>query len=36
MCDWRTIDPSTDVRVNDAITRDGVGENAILHYNEKY
>lgn len=36
MCDWTTIDPSTDVRVNDAIRRDRVDENAILHYNEKH
>lgn len=36
MCDWTTIDPLTDVRVNDAIRRDRVDENAILHYNEKH
>ena len=36
MCDWTTIDPQTDIRVNDAIRRDRVDENAILHYNEKH
>ena len=36
MCDWTTINPSTDVRINDAIRRDRVDENAILHYNEKH
>jgi len=36
MCDWTTINPSTDIRVNDAIRRDRVDENAILHFNEKH
>ncbi|KAM4056899.1 hypothetical protein HRG_003762 [Hirsutella rhossiliensis] len=36
MCDFTTIDPSADVRVNDAIRRDRVDENAILHFNEKH
>ncbi|GAW14059.1 hypothetical protein ANO14919_034510 [Xylariales sp. No.14919] len=36
MCDWTTIDCSKDIRVNDAIRRDRVDENAILHYNEKH
>jgi hypothetical protein len=36
MCDWTTIDPSTDVRINDAIRRDRVDENAILHFNENH
>ncbi|TEY42387.1 hypothetical protein BOTCAL_0391g00030 [Botryotinia calthae] len=35
MCDWTTI-ASTDIRVNDAIRRDRVDENAILHYNENH
>lgn len=36
MCDWTTIDPSIDVRINDAIRRDRVDENAILHFNENH
>ena len=36
MCDWTSITPSTDIRVNDAIRRDRVDENAILHFNEKH
>ncbi|KAF1738929.1 hypothetical protein CRV24_000858 [Beauveria bassiana] len=36
MCDWQTIDPAKDVRVNDAIRKNRVDENAILHYNENH
>lgn len=36
MCDYTTIDPSTDVRANDAIRRTRVDENAILHFNENH
>jgi len=36
MCDWTTIDPIADVRINDAIRRDRVDENAILHYNAEH
>jgi hypothetical protein len=36
MCDYTTIEPSTDVRANDAIRRDRVDENAILHFNENH
>lgn len=36
MCDYTTINPSTDIRINDAIRRDRVDENAILHFNEKH
>lgn len=36
MCDFTTINPSTDIRVNDAIRRDRVDENAILHFNEHH
>ncbi|KAJ2994000.1 hypothetical protein NUW58_g1671 [Xylaria curta] len=33
MCDWTSIDQDEDVLLNDAIRRDKVDENAILHHN---
>ncbi|KAK3366727.1 hypothetical protein B0T24DRAFT_367287 [Lasiosphaeria ovina] len=36
MCYFTTINPSADIRLNDAIRRDRVNENAILHFNERH
>lgn len=36
LCDWTTIDPETDIRLNDALRRDRIDENSLLHFNEAH
>jgi hypothetical protein len=36
LCDYTTIDPKEDIRLNDAIRRDLVGECSLLHYNQAH
>jgi hypothetical protein len=36
LCDYTTIDTGEDIRLNDAIRRDLVGEGSLLHYNEAH
>lgn len=34
LCDWTTINQETDIVLNDAIRRDRIDENSLLHFNE--
>ncbi|KAK8108171.1 uncharacterized protein PG998_010184 [Apiospora kogelbergensis] len=36
VCDYTTVDPEHDIRLNDAIRRDRIDELCLLHYNEKH
>ncbi|KAH0556663.1 hypothetical protein GP486_005535 [Trichoglossum hirsutum] len=36
LCDYTTIDIEEDIRLNDAIRRDLVGEGSLLHYNKAH
>lgn len=36
LCDWTTINPETDIRLNDVLRRDGIGENSLLHFSEAH
>lgn len=36
ICDWTTVDPENDILLNDAIRRDRVDENSLLHHNEAH
>lgn len=36
LCDYTTIDTEEDIRLNDAIRRDLIGEGLLLHYNEDH
>ncbi|KAL6409840.1 hypothetical protein AUP68_06238 [Ilyonectria robusta] len=36
LCDYTTINTEEDIRLNDAIRRDLVGEGSLLHYNEAH
>lgn len=36
LCDYTTIDTEEDIRLNDAIRRDLIGEGLLLHYNDAH
>ncbi|KAK3372249.1 putative CmcJ-like methyltransferase [Podospora didyma] len=36
LCDWTTVDPDNDIIDNDAIHRDHIEENSLLHYNSAH
>ncbi|KAK6507664.1 hypothetical protein TWF481_006086 [Arthrobotrys musiformis] len=36
LCDWTSVDQDNDIRLNDALRRDRVDENSLLHFNPSH